>query len=141
MLPMAAAIFVFDAITQNVDRQSGNPNCLVKGDEIRIFDHEMSFAHNLIINWRPPWSAGGLNDLQTPGAHIFYPHLRRRKIDFAPIRSAWAGLSDAQVAAYGAAVPAEWAGSSDAINRALILIREARDNIDACLAEVRRILT
>lgn len=36
MLPSAAAVFVFDGIIQNSDRREGNPNCLVRGDEIRI---------------------------------------------------------------------------------------------------------
>jgi hypothetical protein len=36
MLPTASAIFVFDAITQNPDRRTDNPNCLVKGDEFRL---------------------------------------------------------------------------------------------------------
>ena len=30
MLPVAAAIFTFDAIIQNVDRRAANPNCFVK---------------------------------------------------------------------------------------------------------------
>ncbi len=45
MVPAAAAIFVFDGIIQNVDRRSGNSNCLVKGEQIRIIDHEIAFGH------------------------------------------------------------------------------------------------
>ncbi len=36
MVPVALATFVFDAIIQNPDRRSGNPNCLVRGDAFRI---------------------------------------------------------------------------------------------------------
>jgi hypothetical protein len=36
MVPLALATFVFDAIIQNPDRRSGNPNCLVRGDEFRF---------------------------------------------------------------------------------------------------------
>ena len=42
--------------------------------------------------------------------------------------------------AYGTSIPAEWAAADQAVRRALALIRDARDNIDGCLAEVERIL-
>jgi hypothetical protein len=58
-LPVAAAIFTFDAIIQNVDRRIDNPNCLVKGSQLRIFDHELAFTHGVVIGWKPPWSLGG----------------------------------------------------------------------------------
>lgn len=41
----AAAVFLFDAIIQNFDRRSANPNCLVRGDELRIIDHEATFIY------------------------------------------------------------------------------------------------
>ena len=139
-VPTAASIFVFDAIAQNPDRRTENPNCLVKGDEFIIFDHEMAFTHGLVIGWQPPWTLGGLNSFVTPGFHIFREPLRKRAIDFGRIRQAWTALSNERVEEYGAAVPAEWIGASDAVRRALTLIRDARDNIDGCLPEVRRIL-
>jgi hypothetical protein len=64
MADTAAAIFAFDAIAQNADRRSENPNCLVRGESIRIIDHELTFAHGIIIGWHPPWSPGGLNWLE-----------------------------------------------------------------------------
>jgi hypothetical protein len=140
MLGAAAGIFVFDAITQNADRRVDNPNCLVRGNEIRIFDHEMTFTHGLVIGWRPPWLPGGLKDLEKPEFHIFREQLRRRALNFEPIRAAWTALSDARLAAYGAAVPPQWAAANLAVGDALALIRDARDNIDGCLTEVQRIL-
>jgi hypothetical protein len=44
MVPPALATFVFDAIIQNPDRRSSNPNCLVRRDTFRIFDHELAFG-------------------------------------------------------------------------------------------------
>jgi hypothetical protein len=38
LLPMAQAVFLFDAIIQNPDRSEANPNCLKRGDEVRIID-------------------------------------------------------------------------------------------------------
>jgi hypothetical protein len=140
MLPMAAAIFTFDAIIQNIDRRVGNPNCFVKGSQIRIFDHELAFTHGVVIGWKPPWMPGSLKSLETPGFHIFRAGLIGRRIDFGPIRAAWVALSDLRIAEYGKALPSEWSGAANAVRAALTLIRDARDNIDACLAEVKRVL-
>jgi hypothetical protein len=141
MLPTAAAILVFDALSQNPDRRSDNPNCLVRGHELRIFDHELAFAHGLIIGWKPPWTLGGLNSLAIHGNHIFREGLRQRELDFAPIRDAWMDLSDARLAEYELAIPPEWPGGQVAAQSAVSLIKGAREKIDACLVELQRVLT
>lgn len=144
MIPMAVGIFVFDGVIQNPDRRSNNPNCLVRGDELRIFDHELAFAHDLPIfgqPWIPPWGIGGLKSLEINGNHIFRAGLKRRPIDFGPVRAAWAGLSNARIADYERALPAEWTDVASAAASATKLIRDARDNIDAVLEEVKRVLS
>jgi hypothetical protein len=140
MRPTASSILLFDAITQNPDRRAENPNCLVKGNELRIIDHELSFAHRLMLFWRPPWAFGGMNDLATHGRHIFVNELKGAPIDFAPIKSRWAALSNARLQEYGEAIPPEWAAARTDIEAALKLIADARDNIDECIRELRRIL-
>jgi len=140
MLPTAAAIFVFDGIIQNPDRREGNPNCLVKGDELRIFDHELTFMHGRVVGWQAPWDLGGLGVMQNPGFHIFREQLRHRGIDFDAIRSAWESLSDARIGAYLRAVPDEWAAAIGVVQSAQSLIGNARDNMDGCIVEVQRVL-
>lgn len=140
LLPKAAAIFVFDAIIQNPDRRDSNPNCLVKGDEIRIIDHELAFFSGPIIGWKPPWVLGGLRSLEDPGHHIFREGLRGRAIDFEPIIASWSDLSDQRIREYQGAIPGEWATARSALDNAVRLISDARDNINGCIAEVRRVL-
>ncbi len=140
MIPTAAAIFAFDAITQNSDRRDINPNCKVRDVDLRIFDHELAFSHGLVLGWRPPWLPGGLRHLETPGAHIFRRGLLRRAIDFAPVRAAWSGLGDGQIAEYASALPVEWSAAHAAGAAATALISQARDNIDACIIEIGRVL-
>jgi hypothetical protein len=141
MLDTATAIFAFDAIIQNPDRRANNPNCLVRGEEIRIIDHELAFAHRVVLGWRPPWQPGGLNWLERKGSHIFLADLKRSGLDFASIRQRWNAIADARLGEYRAAVPAQWAHVATDLDSALALIRDARNNIDACLTEIRRILT
>jgi len=140
MLPTAAAIFSFDAIVQNPDRRLGNPNCLVRQDDLRIIDHEFAFSHGLIIGWKAPWVIGSLHDFATSGNHIFREGLKGRAIDFSPIRNAWANVLDEHVQDYMDGIPTEWTGVNQSVTLAVQLIRDARDNIDGCLDEIRRVL-
>lgn len=140
MRPVAAGILLFDAIIQNPDRRAENPNCLVRGNELRIIDHELAFAHRLILLWRAPWAIGGMRDFETPGRHIFVHELKGAPFDFSEIKSRWSALSDGRLQEYEGAIPPEWAAARADIDAALKLIAEARDNIDACIGELGRIL-
>ena len=140
MLPVALATFCFDAFICNTDRRDGNPNCLVKTPSLRIFDHELTFIYKGVLFWKEPWKVSALAALATPGQHIFHAKLKGQAIDLAPVRSAWAALSDAALARYKGAVPAAWSSADPAVDDAISLIRGVRDHIDDALAEVRRVL-
>ncbi|TGN75978.1 hypothetical protein EOW77_0032445 [Bradyrhizobium yuanmingense] len=141
MMDAAVSIFAFDAITQNPDRRADNPNCLVRGEEIRVIDHELTFAHRMILGWRPPWQVGGLNWLERRGSHIFSHDLKRTRIDWTFVEERWSAIGDARLAEYRAAVPAEWVRAPEEIDSAIELIRNARNNIDNCLTEMSRVLS
>jgi hypothetical protein len=136
----ALAVFCFDAFIVNDDRREVNPNLLVRGQDIRIIDHESAFVHKMLIGWRQPWKAGALAGLATPGHHIFYAPLKGRAIDTAPIEQTWSGITDARLKEYRNSVPQAWAAGA-AVDDAINLIQGVRDNIAAALAEVRRVLT
>lgn len=108
LVQIAASIFCFDAITQNPDRRVENTNCLTKDDDVRIFDHELSFTHGMVLSWEAPWKLGGLKPLERPGAHIFRQPLVGRDIDYGPIKTAWETLSDAKLQSYLDRLPSEW---------------------------------
>lgn len=141
MIPTAAGILLFDGIIQNSDRRLGNPNCLVRGDDIRIIDHELAFAHKLILSWKAPWVLGGMNHLETPERHIFVDPLRTMQPDLQTIRERWDGLSDDRLREYEFTVPAEWDEARSDVNAALDLITDARHNIGLCISELERILS
>ena len=141
MVDTAAGVFAFDAIIQNPDRRAENPNCLVRGENIRIFDHELAFGHRLVLKWQPPWAKDGLNWIETKGRHIFRPELRRSLIDYDGIKASWMTIADDRLAAYERSIPSEWGAAADRVKAALKLIREARVNVDACIAEIKRVLS
>jgi hypothetical protein len=143
--PVALGIFVFDAFTENSDRSVGNPNLLVRGDTFRIIDHELCFRIRMQLFPRPePWREGYLTRLVAPGndAHAFGTLLRGdRLIDVPALEAPWTSLSDEALSAYGALMPPEWGTAAAAIDDALTHLRQVRDRIDQCLAEVQRALT
>ena len=141
MRPVAAGILLFDAIIQNPDRRAENPNCLVQGDDLRIIDHELAFMHRVILLWQAPWLLGGMKEFETPGRHIFVHELKGVPLDFGPIKSRWAALSDARLREYEGVIPPEWAAARADMDAALKLIADARDTIDACIGELGRILS
>jgi hypothetical protein len=141
MVPTAVGIFAFDAFINNPDRRGDNPNCLVRGTELRIFDHELAFLYKGVLFWREPWRVGALATMASPGNHIFHKGLQGQDVDLAPIRQAWLNLDDDRLAAYKCSMPAMWAAALSAVDDAINLIKGVRDNIDDALAEVRRVLT
>jgi hypothetical protein len=140
MVPVALAIFVFDAVIANPDRRTENPNCLVKGEEIRIIDHEMALTHHLVVPRLTPWRPGALQNLMSPGRHIFRDKLRGRLLDFSPVLAAWANLSDSIVEGYATVVSAEWASAAADAAAAVQTIKDVRDHMEECLVEIRRVL-
>jgi hypothetical protein len=141
MVDTAASVFAFDAIIQNPDRRAENPNCLVRGESIRIFDHDLAFGHRLVLKWQPPWTKGGLNWLEPKGRHIFRAQLRRSRIDFDAIEAAWMTVTDNRLAAYQAGLPAEWNAAASRVQSAVSLVRDARTNMAVCIAEIQRLLS
>lgn len=138
MVQTAAEILAFDGFIENVDRRDGNPNCLVSGDNLRIFDHELAFPRGLI--GLKPWALGGLGSFTEPGKHIFRRELVAQQVNHDTIRQKWSDLHDDDIAAYGAAVPNGWRDEpfiADILNK----IRQVRDNVAGCMTELDRILT
>lgn len=140
MTATAANILLFDALIENPDRRAANPNCLVRGDQIRVIDHELAFPP-LLIGAPKPWILGALNFMEQPGMHIFRDALHKRTIDWQPMIDSWQGLSNAQLDDYEAVLPAEWDAARPAFLTAIDKIKTVRDNIQGCVAEVQRVLT
>jgi hypothetical protein len=141
--PTALEILAFDAFIANDDRKPGqHANCLVKGDELRIFDHELAFRLAQKLFPRPePWKVGYLARLVQPDGHLFGAILKGKTLDFGRVRQAWRALTEAHLKDYLTQQPTEWAPAQGAMNTAVAHIRSVRDRIDDCVAELQRALT
>ena len=141
MLPSALGAFVFDAVIDNADRKPSNPNCLVAGNRLHLIDHELAFPSPVgLPDWRPPWQAGALSWLERADGHLFCRELKNRDLDFGSLQRRWSAISDDRLLEYWQAIPPEWDAAHPAVEEALDRIRNARDNLDGVIAEIRRVL-
>jgi hypothetical protein len=138
----AAEIFAFDALTLNDDRRSVNPNCLFSGSSLAIYDHEMAFSSTEgIIGWQPPWKVVALEYIKQTRCHLFFEQLCGKAVNFDRFAGAWLAITDERLAAYRAALPDAWNSARQHADQALMYIGQVRDNIEAALQEVRRVIS
>lgn len=145
-LSAAVAVFAFDAFTANSDRRPANPNLLVNGLDWCLIDHEAAFSFRMKVFPRcEPWKMGNLGMMTANGTdseHVFAQHLEgQRGLDFAEVERRWSDLSDARLAQYDAMLPEEWNEARPAFEEALHHLKQVRDSIGACIAELKRVLS
>lgn len=140
LLEVATEIFAFDCMIQNVDRRPANPNCLRRGKEFAIFDHELAFAGQNLIGWKPPWVAGGLEPFRPPDGHLFAGALKGKATSLDRLVGAMESISDDRLEEYRKALPADWASAGHVIEEALEYLRKLRDNMGAFVTEVYKVL-
>jgi len=56
------------------------------------------------------------------------------------LKGAWEAISDDRLAQYRAVLPAEWSDASDTFEKVLVFIRALRENIQAAMMEVKKVL-
>lgn len=136
----------FDVFTDNIDRKPSNPNCLVRGEEFRIFDHEKCFAALgglFILGPKPkkPWEVGGADLILGEQGHIFSKHLRTSEMPRAAMKDAWLSLSEHQIKEYGLVLPPDWSEAIPVINAIATAVTDIQANIDGCLDELSRCMS
>lgn len=140
MIQTCAEIIAFDGMIHNPDRRPQNPNCLYRGSDWAIFDHDLAFSSDMVIGWRPPWERGGLDWLGRPGGHALIEQLQGKPVDFDRFKGAWDGITDERLAQYRAALPLEWSEADPFVGQTLSYVAELRDNVESVLDEVQRVL-
>lgn len=108
LLPTLAELYAFDGLIQNADRSARNSNCLVKGTELRFFDHDQAFGFLLDIFGPRPVSK--VESYAFLADHLARPHLTRDRTLFNRLEGAWEAISDMTVAAYRDLIPDAWPG-------------------------------
>ena len=133
---IATDIFAFDALIQNPDRRSRNPNLFTNGETVLIFDHEMAFSFLLdLFPSQTPWK---LDSQRYLADHVFYGRLSTQVIDLDAFSLSLSGLSDILIGAILSDVPREW--NTDALSKVDSHLKVVRQHAADFVEEVRRFL-
>ncbi|MNF59191.1 hypothetical protein D3C84_407730 [compost metagenome] len=135
----AAHIFVFDTLIANSDRAPKNPNCLVKGEDAIVIDHDLAFMLDVLF-WKEPWKLGGGDELAASEKHIFWDLAKTHKFEFDELKARLVAITDERLEEYIDALPDDWKIGNDSAPRIVEYIRSLRDNADATFSEVQRVL-
>jgi hypothetical protein len=136
----AMEIFAFDALLLNADRRPANPNCQSDGRSFAMYDHELCFLPQLFST--QPWAPNGLEYLRAAGAtHLFQAQLRGTMFDLSRFAGAVEAVTPARLNDYVNALPTEWALADTVAADAVAHLSALRDNIEAAITEVIRVLS
>lgn len=131
-LQTAAEILAFDIFIANDDRRPDNPNLLLRGDSLAIFDHELAFPTGMIIGWKAPWEPGGV----VAHRHVLFNAVRGKRLDFTRFSNAITSIDDQRLEEYRQALPTQWRDNEEAIDKMLAHIRNLRDNSQEALRQL-----
>jgi hypothetical protein len=136
--PLTAEIFAFDVIIQNPDRRKDNPNVLWKGEELFIYDHEMSLTFFLPqLGWQPPWTGHGLEFLSD---HVFYDGLKGTEFSLDRLAGAFEAITDDRLVQYLGTAPDDWKAQSTSVEQTVAYLTEARQKFGGIISAIRRLL-
>jgi hypothetical protein len=111
----ALNVFAFDALIQNPDRRFDNPNLLVSGDDVYVYDHESAFSFLLAIApSRAPWT---LENEVYLDRHAFFRGLKGQPhdtMDTSDFISRLKSLTDDTLRQITADIPERWMGNGSA---------------------------
>jgi type III secretion system FlhB-like substrate exporter len=130
----AVDIFAFDALIQNPDRRWQNPNLLIKGDVVLVYDHEVAFS--FLVDLLPsatPWKLGDQRYLED---HVFFTKLRSKPIDLNGFIESLGDLTDDRIERIGSEAPPEW--NNGTLLRIEAHLRLMREHAEEFAEEIRR---
>jgi hypothetical protein len=108
MVPALAELYAFDGLIQNADRTPTNPNCLVKGDDLRFFDHDQAFG--FLLDLFGAQAANALDSYPFLSRHVAYRRVPRDRSLFLRLERAWKAINEETIAGYGSQIPDAWPG-------------------------------
>ena len=140
--PVAAEVLAFDGLLQNPDRRWNNPNCLVRGEEVAIFDHDLAFSFLAgVIGAKHPWQPGGLDFLASrPSRHVFFDGLKGTQLNFDRLAGAFESIDQNRLSEYSNAIPEQWRAGTDAAARIVAYIGQLKEHLSEAIAELAKLL-
>ena len=131
LLPALAELYAFDGLIQNADRSPTNPNCLVKGHELRFFDHDQAFG--FLLDFLGVGPVSKVESYAFLNRHLARPHLTRDRSLFNRLEGAWEAITDDTLAGYFELLPDAWPGKETYFPRIETYLRDVRRELASAL--------
>jgi hypothetical protein len=110
----AAAIYLFDLLTQNPDRSLASPNCGRAARQVVPFDFETAFSFRLAIRKLDPWRVG---DLPFARTHLFHEAVAQSGVDWRAVFDRFKAVPMSAVAEACSTIPGVWAEVGQDVRR------------------------
>lgn len=102
----AAAIYLFDLLTQNPDRSLASPNCGRAGRFVVPYDFETAFSFRFAIPRLDAWRVGNLAFART---HLFHDVLRQSDVAWRAVLDRFKTVTTTSVGEVCSTIPPVWA--------------------------------
>jgi hypothetical protein len=117
----AAAIYVFDLLTQNPDRSAASPNCGRAGQQVVPYDFETAFSFRLALSRVDAWRVA---DLAFPKRHLFYGALKRSDVNWRPVFGRFRSVPLGSLADACSTIPKVWADIGQEVHAHLASVHD-----------------
>ncbi len=131
LLGALAELYAFDGLIQNADRTPANPNCLVKGNELRFFDHDQAFGFRLDFLGVGPISK--IESYEFLSRHLARPHLTRDRTLFNRLEGAWEAIGNDTLTNYHDLLPNTWPGKKTYFPKIESYLKDVRAELASAL--------
>ena len=131
----ASLLFAFDVFVHNYDRTEGNPNLLVRREDLLAIDHDLTFEFVYPSSCANP-ELDPRRDVVDK--HAFRVPLKGKLSDLADFRQAVRGLTDEWLATLMSATPPEWmvGHGASVLGRIVDVVKGRRDHVEDWLRQV-----
>jgi hypothetical protein len=113
------------------------PNCVFRGEEVIIFDHESAFSNFLSIFPTNPWEAGGLSFLKD---HLFKYALKGGSLELERFQSSLVNISEKRMTGYLNFIPDDWSGTTVTGPKIVDYILSCMQNFDKIKLQLESVL-
>ena len=129
-------MWAFDQLIMNPDRSDVKPNCLIKGENLALIDHEKSLSiAGLGFLFFPPW-----DHRWTPNfRHLVHETIRGGALPLARIKDAWSRLDEANLSGICAQVPRTW--DQEITKEIKAYLSDLHSNLDQAFINIEKAMT
>ncbi len=132
----AVEIWAFDQLILNSDRNERKPNCMLKGEELVMIDHEKALLVETVGSFLQPAPWDG-NWLPYSG-HLFNSAVLSKTPNLDRLHNAWRSLDEVRIQEIFTYIPTSW-GEKNILSGISGYLVDLHANLDSAFANLKRV--